>query len=208
MQVRVAASLSAAAASTAQHAVGVLCITTLAGKAKPLSNALFPPLFTEYKEGDTVAILPGEDPTAASPHADIVICTGLGSYRNGIVGRSDAVIAVGGGAGTLQVSWWCMQVGRLVRWCINLRALIACTPPPLKNSWYNGICAELFDIPHRAALLVSHTMPCTGGCNCVESQQTTCSHAGVQWADSGTSRPPLGCAWWSQQGASAWSNNG
>ena len=60
-------------------------------------------LLAAYKEGDTVAILPGEDPAAASPHADIVICTGLGSYRNGIVGRSDAVIAVGGGAGTLQV---------------------------------------------------------------------------------------------------------
>jgi uncharacterized protein (TIGR00725 family) len=56
-----------------------------------------------YREGDTIAILPGEDPAAASPHADIVICTGLGSYRNGIVGRSDAVVAVGGGAGTLQV---------------------------------------------------------------------------------------------------------
>lgn len=56
-----------------------------------------------YREGDTIAILPGEDPSAASRHADIVICTGLGSYRNGIVGRADAVVAVGGGAGTLQV---------------------------------------------------------------------------------------------------------
>ena len=65
----------------------------------------------EYREGDTIAILPGEDPAAASEHADIVICTGLGSYRNGIVGRSDAVIAVGGGAGTLQVR----QVGEGVR---------------------------------------------------------------------------------------------
>lgn len=59
-------------------------------------------LSSSYKEGDTIAILPGEDPAAASRHADIVICTGLGSYRNGIVGRSDAVIAVGGGAGTVQ----------------------------------------------------------------------------------------------------------
>lgn len=56
-----------------------------------------------FREGDTIAILPGEDPAAASEHADIVICTGLGSYRNGIVGRSNAVVAVGGGAGTLQV---------------------------------------------------------------------------------------------------------
>jgi hypothetical protein len=35
------------------------------------------------REGDTIAIMPGEDAAAASIHADIVICTGLGSYRNG-----------------------------------------------------------------------------------------------------------------------------
>uniref|UniRef100_A0A383W1U2 LSDAT prokaryote domain-containing protein n=1 Tax=Tetradesmus obliquus TaxID=3088 RepID=A0A383W1U2_TETOB len=57
---------------------------------------------SRYSEGDTIAVLPGEDPAAASSHADIVICTGFGSYRNGVMGRADAVIAVGGGAGTLQ----------------------------------------------------------------------------------------------------------
>lgn len=55
-----------------------------------------------YQPGDTIAILPGDDPSAASSYADTVICTGLGHYRNGIVGRADAVVAIGGGAGTLQ----------------------------------------------------------------------------------------------------------
>jgi uncharacterized protein (TIGR00725 family) len=55
-----------------------------------------------YRPGDTIAILPGESAAAANPFADIAIPTGLGEYRNGIVARADGVIAVGGGAGTLQ----------------------------------------------------------------------------------------------------------
>ncbi len=54
-----------------------------------------------YQEGDTVAILPMFDRTAGNDSADIVIATGLDLYRNVIVANSDAVIAVGGGAGTL-----------------------------------------------------------------------------------------------------------
>jgi uncharacterized protein (TIGR00725 family) len=57
---------------------------------------------TAYREGDTIAILPGDDPAGANPYADIVIPTGLGHYRNGIVGRADAVVAVGGAEGTVQ----------------------------------------------------------------------------------------------------------
>lgn len=54
-----------------------------------------------YQEGDTVAILPMFDRNSGSGLADIVIATGLDIYRNVIVANSDAVIAVGGGAGTL-----------------------------------------------------------------------------------------------------------
>jgi uncharacterized protein (TIGR00725 family) len=48
-----------------------------------------------------IALLPGDDPEEANPWAEIVIPTGLGHLRNGVVARADAVIAVGGGAGTL-----------------------------------------------------------------------------------------------------------
>lgn len=61
-----------------------------------------------YREGDTMAILPDNTPALANPYADTVLCTGLGEHRNGLVGRADAVVAVGGGAGTLQevaVAW-------------------------------------------------------------------------------------------------------
>lgn len=54
-----------------------------------------------YKEGDTIAILPSFDAEWASEYADIVIPTGIDMLRNAIVANADAVIGVGGGAGTL-----------------------------------------------------------------------------------------------------------
>lgn len=64
-----------------------------------------------YREGDTVAIVPSFDRTAASRYADVVIATGLDIYRNVIVANADAVIAVGGGAGTLSeiASAWALK---------------------------------------------------------------------------------------------------
>jgi len=52
--------------------------------------------------GLTIAILPGSDRRAANPWARVVIPTGMGEMRNALVVRAaDAVIAVGGGYGTL-----------------------------------------------------------------------------------------------------------
>ena len=55
----------------------------------------------KYQEGDTVAIIPSFDRTTANQYADIVIPTGLDIMRNALVANADAVIAIGGGAGTL-----------------------------------------------------------------------------------------------------------
>lgn len=54
-----------------------------------------------YREGDTVAIIPSFDREAVNDYADIVIPTGLDLMRNTLVADADAVIAIGGGAGTL-----------------------------------------------------------------------------------------------------------
>ncbi len=54
-----------------------------------------------YTEGSTVAVLPGSDPQAANPWADIVIASGLDLARNLVVANSDGIVAIGGGAGTL-----------------------------------------------------------------------------------------------------------
>lgn len=52
--------------------------------------------------GTTVALLPGDDRTDASPGHGIVIPTGMGEMRNALIVRSvDAVLAVGGAWGTL-----------------------------------------------------------------------------------------------------------
>ncbi|HEV2075345.1 MAG TPA: LOG family protein, partial [Thermoleophilaceae bacterium] len=52
--------------------------------------------------GATVGILPGPDRGAANPHVQVALATGLGEARNALVVRAaDALIAVGGGFGTL-----------------------------------------------------------------------------------------------------------
>ena len=63
-------------------------------------------------DADTIAILPGFDPEPAINHADIIIPTGLDVSRNAIVANSDAVIAIGGGAGTLSEIAYAWQFKR------------------------------------------------------------------------------------------------
>jgi uncharacterized protein (TIGR00725 family) len=67
-----------------------------------------------YREGALVAILPGFDPAAASDVADTVLATGLDHGRNLIVSNSDAVVAIGGGAGTLSEIAFAWALHRLV----------------------------------------------------------------------------------------------
>src|SRR5437588_500313 len=52
--------------------------------------------------GLTVGLLPGTERSAANEWVSVAIPTGLGELRNGLVVRAaDAVIAIGGGYGTL-----------------------------------------------------------------------------------------------------------
>lgn len=52
--------------------------------------------------GTTVGLLPGLDPDAANAWVDVAIPTGLGEARNALVVRAGrAVVAIGGGYGTL-----------------------------------------------------------------------------------------------------------
>lgn len=67
-----------------------------------------------YKEGATIAIVPSFNSGEANSYADIVIPTGLDLFRNGIVVNSDAVIALGGGAGTLSEIAFAWQLFKLI----------------------------------------------------------------------------------------------
>jgi uncharacterized protein (TIGR00725 family) len=65
--------------------------------------------------GTTVGILPGTDREAANRFVDIAIPTGLGEARNALVVRAaDALIAVGGGYGTLSEIALALKAGKRV----------------------------------------------------------------------------------------------
>ena len=63
----------------------------------------------------TVGILPGADPAAANPYIDVALATGLGEMRNFLIVRSaQALIAIGGGVGTLSEIALAQRVGKPV----------------------------------------------------------------------------------------------
>ncbi|MDV0443347.1 acyl-CoA synthetase [Methanorbis rubei] len=67
-----------------------------------------------YCSGDVIGVLPGCSPDAANPYIDIPIATGLDHARNFIVANSDAVIAIGGGSGTLSELSYAWIMRRLI----------------------------------------------------------------------------------------------
>ncbi len=71
-------------------------------------------LSPEHRDGDVLAILPGNDPCEANQYADICIATGLDVARNVIISNSDAIIAIGGGSGTLSELAMAWAHGRLI----------------------------------------------------------------------------------------------
>lgn len=68
----------------------------------------------KYQKGDTIAILPSLNPDEANEYADVVIPTGLDVMRNAKVVDADAVIAIGGGAGTLSEMAIAWQLYKLI----------------------------------------------------------------------------------------------
>ena len=55
----------------------------------------------KYKDGDTIAVLPMFDESQANEYADIIIPTGIDLARDVITANTPAVVAIGGGSGTL-----------------------------------------------------------------------------------------------------------
>ena len=65
--------------------------------------------------GTTIGILPGPDRAAANDFVDVAIPTGLGEARNALVVRAaDAVVAIGGGYGTLSEIALALKAGKRV----------------------------------------------------------------------------------------------
>lgn len=68
----------------------------------------------KYTEGDTIGILPSFDRNKCNEYVDIAIPTGLDIVRNALTGNADAVVAIGGGAGTLAEMASCWSELRLI----------------------------------------------------------------------------------------------
>jgi uncharacterized protein (TIGR00725 family) len=65
--------------------------------------------------GLTVGILPGDDPKAANQYIDVPLATGLGEMRNFLIVRAaHALIAIGGGVGTLSEIALAQRIGKPV----------------------------------------------------------------------------------------------
>lgn len=88
----------------------------MTGGVGPMAEAVYAGALESenHTNGSVIAILPGFDPSVAERSADIGIATGLDEYRNLIVANSDAVIAIGGGAGTLSELTYAWSLKRLI----------------------------------------------------------------------------------------------
>lgn len=65
--------------------------------------------------GTCIGVLPGDDADDAAPGVTVAIPTGLGHVRNTLIARScDAMIAIGGGYGTLSEIAFALVLGRPV----------------------------------------------------------------------------------------------
>jgi uncharacterized protein (TIGR00725 family) len=65
--------------------------------------------------GTTLGILPGADRHQANRYVDVAVATGMGEARNALVVRAaDALVAVGGGYGTLSEIALALKGGKRV----------------------------------------------------------------------------------------------
>jgi uncharacterized protein (TIGR00725 family) len=94
-----------------------------------------------------IGVLPGDDATAANPWLDAVVATGMGFARNAIVVRSaDAVVAVGGGSGTLSEIALAWQTGR---------PIVALVP---SGGWSQMLAGERIDDRRLDAIVGAQTV--------------------------------------------------
>ena len=67
------------------------------------------------RQGICIGVLPGVDPDAANDDITIALPTGLGEQRNAVIAQScAAMIAVGGGFGTLSEIGFALRLGKPV----------------------------------------------------------------------------------------------
>ncbi len=105
--------------------------------------------------GVTVGLLPDETWSTAAPGIQIALATGIGSARNAMIARAAfALVAVGGGAGTLSEIAFGLQFGRLVLSLAPWSAL------PLNSRAGPIVCDSVVDAVERVcAYLLTRPPP-------------------------------------------------
>ena len=92
--------------------------------------------------GEPIAFLPGEDWREANTHVAIPLSTGIRQARNQLIARSAfALIAVGGGYGTLSEMAYGLHFGKLVLSLANAPKVEGAT-----------LCSDVDDVVARVAL--------------------------------------------------------
>ncbi len=91
------------------RAGALLCCGGLAGVMAAAARG------ARAEKGLSLGLLPGPDRAAANPYIDVVVPTDMGHARNALVVRAaDALIAVGGGYGTLSEIALALKMGKPV----------------------------------------------------------------------------------------------
>jgi uncharacterized protein (TIGR00725 family) len=106
--------------------------------------------------GTTIGILPGHDRALANPYLDHVLTTGMGHARNlAVVSSGDAVIAVGGGYGTLSEIGLAAKIGRPV---VILGGWRLHSEEATEGVWYASSPAEAMSLVKEALAAWSHPL--------------------------------------------------
>ena len=83
------------------------------------------------RAGTCIGLLPGTDPADAGQHVSVALATGLGEARNVLLARAcQAMIAIGGGFGTLSEIALAIRMGRRVALVDSWDFSDATTPTP------------------------------------------------------------------------------
>jgi uncharacterized protein (TIGR00725 family) len=101
--------------------------------------------------GTTIGILPGHDRSLGNPYLDYVLTTGIGHARNlAVVSSGDAVIAVGGGFGTLSEVGLAAKIDRPV---VILGGWRLQNEEGTEGVWYASSAAEAMALVKEALSL-------------------------------------------------------
>ena len=98
--------------------------------------------------GLSIGLLPDADWRAANPFVTVPLATGIGEARNVIIARAAlALVAVGGGYGTLSEIAFALQFGRPVLTLLNPPRVIGAVPMASVDAALDAVCRIVLALP-------------------------------------------------------------